>query len=52
MEPALDDREAMRRWVETWKITGEELDRMKWEELRDDGRGRGEDARFAALAGG
>ncbi|MDD5200259.1 MAG: hypothetical protein PHC88_10715 [Terrimicrobiaceae bacterium] len=28
------DKEAMRRWVETWKVAGEELDRMKWDELR------------------
>jgi len=34
MEPALTEKEAMRRWVETWKIAGEELDRIKWEELR------------------
>lgn len=35
MDPAPpDDRAKMRRWVEAWKVAGEELDRMKWDELR------------------
>jgi hypothetical protein len=34
MEPALTEKEAMRRWVADWKVAGEELDRIKWEELR------------------
>jgi hypothetical protein len=34
MNPPSTEKEAMRRWVETWKVAGEELDRMKWEELR------------------
>ena len=28
------EQEAMRRWVETWKIAGPELERIRAEELR------------------
>lgn len=27
--------ERMKAWVANWKVTGEELDRIKWEELRN-----------------
>lgn len=29
-----DEREKIKAWVDNWKLTGEELDRRKWEELR------------------
>ncbi len=32
--PAPQDRETTKFLVETWKRAGEELDRIKWEELR------------------
>lgn len=28
------EQEKMKAWVANWKLTGEELDRLKWEELR------------------
>jgi len=29
-----EGQERMKAWVANWKQTGEELDRLKWEELR------------------
>jgi hypothetical protein len=34
MQSPESDHEVMRRWVRTWKSAGEELDRIKQEELR------------------
>jgi hypothetical protein len=28
------EHEKMKAWVANWKVVGEELDRLKWEELR------------------
>jgi len=28
------EREKIKAWVGNWKVAGEELDRLKWEELR------------------
>ena len=32
-QPAASERNAMRRWVETWRRAGEELDRIRRREL-------------------
>ncbi len=32
-----EERKKMKAWVDNWKVTGEELDRLKWEELREMG---------------
>jgi len=29
-----EEREKIKAWVDNWKVTGQELDRLKWEELR------------------
>ena len=34
MEESLSEAEKMKRWVETWKFAGPELERIKKEELR------------------
>lgn len=34
MNPADDDPALLKRWVETWKFAGPELERIKREELR------------------
>lgn len=28
------EREKIKAWVDNWKVAGEELDRLKWEEFR------------------
>jgi hypothetical protein len=45
------ERGKLKAWVDNWKTTGEELDRLKWEELR--AMDEQESARiFNALASG
>ena len=31
----MDEREAMRRWVETWKLAGPELEAIRLREVRE-----------------
>jgi hypothetical protein len=31
----MDDREAMRRWVEAWKLAGPELEAIRRKEIRE-----------------